>query len=52
MLTARECARFMSFPDSYLLPESHKLAVHMVGNSVAPPQARFVLESVRDFLAA
>lgn len=35
-MTPRALARFQSIPDSYLLPESKKLACVIIGNSVPP----------------
>lgn len=44
MLTKEESRDGMGFPAGYLLPRSHKLAVHMLGNAVAPPHGRdFIL---------
>lgn len=46
MLTAEEYRRGMGFPDSYLLPESHKLATHLLGNAVCPPVAQDIIAHV------
>ena len=35
-MTPRALARFQSFPDSYILPESKKLACQVIGNAVPP----------------
>lgn len=35
-MTARALARFQSFPDQYLLPESKTLAAKVIGNAVPP----------------
>lgn len=35
-MTPRALARFQSFPDSYLLPESRTLACYVIGNAVPP----------------
>ncbi|MFI5448065.1 DNA cytosine methyltransferase [Polaromonas sp. UC242_47] len=40
MLTKDENRAGMGFPVDYVLPRSHKLAVHMLGNAVAPWQGR------------
>ena len=46
MFSAQECRAAMGFPSDYILPTTHKDAVHMLGNAVAPPAARDVLQSV------
>lgn len=46
MLTADECRAAMGFPADYLLPKTHKDAIHMLGNAVVPPVARDVIEAV------
>jgi len=48
MLTKDECRAAMSFPDGYHLPEQHRLAVHMLGNAVAPLQARDVIQALME----
>lgn len=48
MLTTAESRRAMGFPDSYLLPENHKDALHMLGNAVCPPVARDVINALRE----
>lgn len=35
-MTPRALARFQSFPDSYILPNSNKLACKVIGNAVPP----------------
>jgi site-specific DNA-cytosine methylase len=35
-MTARALARFQSFPDAYILPESKTLAAKIIGNAVPP----------------
>ena len=47
MLTAAENRAAMGFPEGYMLPEQHKLAVHMLGNAVCPPVACDVIEALR-----
>lgn len=47
MFSAQECRAAMGFPADYLLPESHRLAVHLLGNAVAPPVARDVINALR-----
>ena len=46
MFSAQECRAAMGFPADYILPAQHKLAVHMLGNAVAPPVARDVINAV------
>lgn len=48
MLSAAENRAAMGFPDSYHLPTAHKLAVHMLGNAVCPPQAREVIKALME----
>lgn len=48
MLTADECRTAMGFPDGYQLPETHREAVHMLGNAVCPPVARDVINALRE----
>lgn len=46
MLTADECRAAMGFPAGYLLPSTHKEAVHVMGNAVCPPAAAYVINEV------
>ena len=46
MLTADECRAAMGFRAGYLLPRSHKEAVHVMGNAVCPPAAKYVIQQV------
>ncbi len=39
-LTAREGARLMGLPDSYILPHGPTAAFHVIGDGVAPPAVR------------
>lgn len=48
MLTASEYRAGMGFPDDYILPDNHRMAVHMLGNAVCPPVARDVIEALRE----
>lgn len=48
MFSAQECRAAMGFPANYKLPLQHRLAVHMLGNAVAPPAARDVINAIRD----
>ncbi|MFA7386498.1 MAG: DNA cytosine methyltransferase [Thiohalobacteraceae bacterium] len=47
MLTRDECRAAMGFPHDYQLPDSHKLAVHMLGNAVPPPMTREIITALR-----
>lgn len=46
MFSAQECRAAMGFPADYVLPAQHRLAIHMLGNAVAPPAARDVLTAM------
>ena len=46
MLSIPEATAAMSFPPSYILPVVPKLAMHMLGNAVAPKVARDVLTAM------
>jgi DNA (cytosine-5)-methyltransferase 1 len=48
MLTAQEARAAMGFRADYLLPADHKLAMHMLGNAVCPPQARDFINAIRE----
>lgn len=48
MFSAQECRAAMGFPAGYQLPAQHRLAVHMLGNSVAPPVARDVILALKE----
>ena len=48
MLTAQEYRGAMGFPASYVLPRTHREAVHMLGNAVCPPVARDVINAIRE----
>lgn len=47
MLSVSEIRAAMGFPDDYQLPDSHKLAVHLLGNAVVPVVARDLIEAVQ-----
>lgn len=47
MLSRWECRAAMSFPDTYQLPDNHRLAVHLMGNAVCPEPAARIIEAVR-----
>jgi DNA (cytosine-5)-methyltransferase 1 len=46
MLSADECRAAMGFPADYLLPTTHKDAVHLLGNAVCPPVAADVITAL------
>ncbi|WP_417216545.1 DNA cytosine methyltransferase [Alcanivorax sp.] len=46
MLSRFECRDAMSFPDTYLMPENHRLAVHLMGNAVCPAPVAEILQAV------
>lgn len=47
MLSADECRAAMGFRPDYQLPRTHREAVFMLGNAVAPPVATDVINAVR-----
>lgn len=47
MLSRFECRDAMTFPNTYKLPENHRLAVHLMGNAVCPEPAAKIIEAVR-----
>jgi DNA (cytosine-5)-methyltransferase 1 len=51
MLNLGEYRRAMGFPDHYILPSQHKLALHMLGNSVCPAVAKHVVNTIRKIAA-
>ena len=52
MLTVAEYRRAMGFPDNYWLPSVRSQAIHLLGNSVPPPLARYVVGRVVEAIAA
>ena len=46
MLSKDECRKAMGFPESYILPSTHRESVHMLGNAVCPPVAAKVIKAV------
>ncbi|WP_354678558.1 DNA cytosine methyltransferase [Cupriavidus plantarum] len=48
MFSKHECRDAMSFPREYIVPQQHQLAVHMLGNSVAPKQVCDVINAIRE----
>ena len=53
LLTAREAARLMGLPDSYILPARYNDAYHLAGDGVVVPVvahlARYLIEPILDF---
>lgn len=47
MLTVDEYRAAMAFPERYALPESRRVAIHMLGNAVPPPMAAAVITALR-----
>lgn len=47
MLTKQEVRAAMGFPEDYLLPEQHKMAVHLLGNAVVPAIARDLILAIK-----
>lgn len=47
MLSAQECRRAMGFPEHYILPQQHRLAVHLLGNAVCPPVVTDIINTLR-----
>lgn len=50
MLTPRECARLMGFPESYILPDAKTPAYRQFGNSVCVPIIRMLATSLKEQL--
>jgi len=48
MLSRWECRAAMSFPDSYKLPDNHRLSVHLLGNAVCPEPVRHIINAVKE----
>lgn len=46
MMTVAEYRRAMGFPDDYVLPDSRKDSIHLLGNAVPPPLACHVVSHV------
>nr|WP_138438559.1 DNA cytosine methyltransferase [Marinobacter alexandrii] len=47
MFSRFECRDAMSFPDTYQLPDNHRLAVHLMGNAVCPEPVNQIISAVR-----
>ncbi|MFH1137970.1 MAG: DNA (cytosine-5-)-methyltransferase [Pseudomonadota bacterium] len=52
LITAREAARLMGLPDSYLLPEKYNDAYHLVGDGLAVPVVAHLAAHLLEPLAA
>lgn len=48
MLTRWECRDAMSFPETYELPDNHRLSVHLLGNAVCPEPVTQIINAVRE----
>ena len=48
MLTRWECRDAMSFPETYQLPDNHRLSVHLLGNAVCPEPVTQIINAVRE----
>jgi DNA (cytosine-5)-methyltransferase 1 len=46
LLTAREAARLMGLPDSYILPRAATSALHVAGDGVAAPVVRWLAQAI------
>ncbi|MGS0465844.1 DNA cytosine methyltransferase [Cobetia marina] len=47
MLSRWECRSAMSFPDTYQLPDNHRLAVHLLGNAVCPTPVSHIIKALQ-----
>jgi len=47
MLTRHECRAAMSFPQSYQLPDNHRLAIHLLGNAVCPSPVKTIINAYK-----
>lgn len=48
MVSKDECRAFMGFPSTYVLPDQHHTAVHLLGNAVCPPVARDIILAIKE----
>lgn len=48
MLSKHECRAAMGFPDDYILPQQHRLALHMLGNAVCPPVVTDLINAIKE----
>lgn len=44
LISARETARLMGLPDSYIIPENYNEAYHLTGDGVVVPAVRFIAQ--------
>ncbi|NHH86528.1 DNA cytosine methyltransferase [Cobetia sp. MB87] len=47
MLSRWECRSAMSFPNTYQLPDNHRLAVHLLGNAVCPTPVSHIIKALQ-----
>ncbi|TVU68093.1 DNA cytosine methyltransferase [Cobetia crustatorum] len=47
MLSRWECRSAMSFPNTYQLPDNHRLAVHLLGNAVCPTPVSHIIRALQ-----
>lgn len=45
-MSARETARLMGLPESYILPENYNAAYHLTGDGVVAPVVRHIAASL------
>jgi DNA (cytosine-5)-methyltransferase 1 len=50
MLTVREYLLAQGFPEDYRLHGTRKTDIHLIGNSVAPPVMRHIVEHLKESL--
>lgn len=46
LISARETARLMGLPDSYILPDNYTEAYHLCGDGVVAPVVRYLAENI------
>lgn len=47
MFSKFECRAAMTFPDTYQLPDNHRLAVHLMGNAVCPEPVMHIINALK-----
>lgn len=52
LLSAREAARLMGIPNSYLLPNNYNAAYHIAGDGVVVPVVRYLAENIFEAVLA
>lgn len=50
LISARETARLMGLPETYILPDSYNEAYHLTGDGLAVPVVRFLAENLLEKL--